>query len=375
MRERIARVLSNLTGAWLAAAGLGPLQADPPTPRPALNAARGEGFMAVRFSPDGKTLAATAANSAGSSRLVLFDLATGKATAEFKSAAGERFDSVAFSPDGTAVAVGGIIFDGKRQSTRVARWEVATGKAQPDLTSDDGDTYISIAYSPDGKAVAGAGQRRTTTGEIAGQVTVWDAATAKRSAALHGDLGEFMSVAFSPDGKAVVAAGGTRLKGAEAAAVVRHWEVATGTPMAPLAAPPLNYFWSVAYRPDGKAVAALGGRFGDKNEVGARIAVWDPATGKAVGPELKVADGERFSTLAFSPDGKAVAAAGPGADAGMVAIWDVATGDRKANLRAGPGSTYIMSVYPLAFSPDGKTVAAGVSILTLLDAETPMGKK
>ena len=93
------------------------------------------------------------------------------------------------------------------------------------------------------------------------------------------------------------------------------------------------------------------------------MVLWDVATRKRqAGVPLAVNEG-RVVAVAFSPDGKTLAA-GYGSGLGKpqvdgVALWDVATRKRQPNLSltASDGS-----VESLAFSPDGKTLAAGCMI-------------
>jgi WD40 repeat protein len=56
-------------------------------------------------------------------------------------------------------------------------------------------------------------------------------------------------------------------------------------------------------------------------------------------------------SLSFSPDGRILAA---GTVAGVIELWDVATGQRQAELRE-----HFASAWALAFSPDGKSLVSG----------------
>src|SRR5690349_15006260 len=78
------------------------------------------------------------------------------------------------------------------------------------------------------------------------------------------------------------------------------------------------------------------------------IDVCDAATG-AVRQSVRFSDGDRVCTLAFSPDGKSLAAAAE--HNAELRVWDVATGDQRL---AVPVFTGIAR--SLTYSPDGKTV-------------------
>jgi WD40 repeat protein len=97
---------------------------------------------------------------------------------------------------------------------------------------------------------------------------------------------------------------------------------------------------SVAFSPDGRTLAA--------GDAGGYLGLWDVATGRRT---ATLAEGNNaVYGLAFSPDGRTLAA---GDDGGDVGLWDVATGRRTAALAEGNG------VGQVAFSPDGHILAAG----------------
>jgi WD40 repeat protein len=141
------------------------------------------------------------------------------------------------------------------------------------------------------------------------------------------------AVAFTPRGDRL-ASGGRIGFG------VCLWDVATGKPVYRLQIP--YYVASLAFSPDGKLLLT-----------GTTLSVLDAATGK----ELRRLDAPpgNFEYVAFSPDGRTVAASEnePGAVNGVVILYDVTAGKelRRLTGRGGVGG-------PVTFSPDGKQVAS-----------------
>ncbi|KKD06417.1 WD-40 repeat-containing protein [Streptomyces sp. WM6386] len=98
---------------------------------------------------------------------------------------------------------------------------------------------------------------------------------------------------------------------------------------------------AAVFSPDGGilAVATSGG-------TGARVTLWDPAGGRKI-RNFPVPDGS-VRGLAFSPDGRTVAASSPRA----VRVWDMATGRTRHSLTSHPDPQAV------GFGPGGRTVAA-----------------
>jgi WD40 repeat protein len=148
------------------------------------------------------------------------------------------------------------------------------------------------------------------------------------------------TVAISPDGK-TLAFGGI-------GGVIRRVDLATGTALPEL---PLNgrspdeRVYSLAFSPDSKVLACAGYQ--------GSLVLFDAATG-AVVRSLTSPDGH--AVLAFSPDGTLLATAGR-SDAAVVRLWQVATGQLLFTARL-PGDRW--PAWCVAFSPDGKTLAAGL---------------
>jgi WD40 repeat protein len=104
---------------------------------------------------------------------------------------------------------------------------------------------------------------------------------------------------------------------------------------------------ALAYSPDGKTIAASGG---------GRVELRDAASRKlrATFTQRGKSGKTVFSTpsLAFSPNGKLLAV---GTDSGVVGLWDVAKRRQIGLTHGDPGNT----IGGVAFSPDGKLLATG----------------
>jgi WD40 repeat protein len=99
-----------------------------------------------------------------------------------------------------------------------------------------------VALAPDGKTLA-AGLRY-------GTVKVWDVGTRRERAVLRGHAGDVWSVAFAPDGKALASGGGDWDQPGE----VKLWDTATWEARARLKH--TGEVLCVAFAPDGKRLAA-----------------------------------------------------------------------------------------------------------------------
>jgi WD40 repeat protein len=117
-----------------------------------------------------------------------------------------------------------------------------------------------------------------------------------------------------------------------------------------------TFVTSVAFSPDGKSLASA-------DNIG-WVVLWETATGRARLTLRDRASGGGPTTVAFSPDGKLLAS---GLDQ-RILLWDTATGQEKRTMQGNVG------VKCLAFSPDGKTLAADGADGTILLFDLDTGK-
>ncbi len=141
------------------------------------------------------------------------------------------------------------------------------------------------------------------------------------------------------------AGGGGTIGGMTAAAVFAA--VAAGAGLYPGAAGnPIR----LGHAPQAFAVAPDGRHFAVARDTN-WIDVWDLPAGRKV-QSVRCSDGDRVAVLAFSPDGKSLAA---GAwYTGVLRVWAADTGAERFAVSANENG-----IRALAFSPDGKVLAAG----------------
>jgi WD40 repeat protein len=255
---------------------------------------------ALAYSPDGKYLA-----SGDPSAFKLWDADALRELGTVETAAAQ----LAFAPDGQALFAASTAAERKTVHT-FTRWDAAA------------------AFSPDGKLLA--------TASSGGKIVLRDAASGAEVRALRGHGFGPTRIAFSPDGL-TLAAGGD-------GGVVRLWDVAGGVERATLPAGTATAH-AVAFSPDGRLLAWGGA---DRT-----VRVHDLATGQARQFDAPA----RVNNVAFSPDGRVLAAVGLGQAAGgpgmeaAVSLWDLASG-RETNL-----SGHTVFAQALAFSPAGDVLA------------------
>jgi WD40 repeat protein len=260
---------------------------DPATGRilltlPETDASIETSLIDVRFSPDGRRLAAAVATKS-SGRVTVWDVTTGRVEGHLDGHAGHVIN-VAFSPDGKRLATAS-------HDKTVKTWDASTLKGIFTLGGYN-DRVNAVAFSPDGRHLATASRD--------GILKSWDPINGREEAAWQGHAGSIVSLAYSPDGRSLASAGGRRSDQPEGRpGEIKIWEAATGRVR--LDVPGLTHFvHCVAYSPDSRFLASAG-----ENQI---VRLWDAATGR----ELAAFRGHHalIKRVAFSPDGRSLASCG-----------------------------------------------------------------
>ena len=152
---------------------------------------------AVRFSPDGKTLATGGGELSRSGDIIFFDAASGKVTQTWKEKHSDTVLCLDFSPDGKQLASGAA-----DKIVRVT--EVATGK-QLNLLEGHTHHVTSVAFRSDGRVLATAGAE--------GTVVTWDMLIGERKKKIEGWSKEVTSLQFiGATNQIITSAGDNRVR-------------------------------------------------------------------------------------------------------------------------------------------------------------------
>lgn len=150
---------------------------------------------AVRFSPDGKMLAAGGGEPSRSGDIALFDVANGKPVKTWAERHADAVLSLDFSPDGKLLASGG--------ADKIARvTDIASGK-QVNLFEGHTHHVMGVAFRADGRVLASAG------GD--GVVLVWDMILGERKKKIEGWGKEVTSLQYIGATPQIVTSAGDNL--------------------------------------------------------------------------------------------------------------------------------------------------------------------
>jgi WD40 repeat protein len=288
------------------------------------------------YAPGGRRLIATDWHGGGiGGKAVVLDAATLKRLETYPMRA---VTSVDMTADGRTLAFG-------KSDGTVAFMSLPNGRLR-DAAGHHTQGIWSVEFTPNGRSLVSTSDDKTAI--------VWDVRTAAARETLAGHSNPVKMEQISSDGETLYTGsadgtviawdlGGSRRLGRTLPFSPNYPADIYSTPQ-PIAA---------AVSPDGRFLALSPGK--------GRVGIWDVATLRRVGPAFKGFE-ERENApalgaedLAFSPDGRLLAAGG-GAGSPMV-VWDVKSGD--VVRRFTPPSRPEPHGDGLAFSPDGRTLANG----------------
>ncbi len=304
----------------------------------------------VAIAPDGR-LAAT-----GDDNGVVRVWDIGRAEVVRRHELGCRVWAVRFAPDGQTLAAAGHDSDGVHGVVRL--WAVGDFSLRRELRL--GLPGVLLEFGPDGRKLAVASD----------VIGVFDLATGKKEVELPGHDGEIRGIALAHDNKTLVSAG-QGMNGQDTK--FRFWDLATsrltreipieghrgGSEPRPTAPESLGF--AVFASDLGTAVTS---GFGDQ------LLAWGLSAGRPM--RTFRLETYAVASLALSPDGRLLAAAvtpvstdparspSPLADA-SIRIWELAT--KREVLRLEPGTT---ECWALAFSADGRTLVSGATDTTAI---------
>jgi WD40 repeat protein len=305
-----------------------------------------QGVYSLAISPDGQTLAA---GQVLGGEIKLWNLPTCTLRATLQSNLGNSY-GLAFAPDGKTLAVG-YWTEGKKLSGGIGLWDVASGQQRDFLQHERPRNIVRLVFSPNGRFVA-AYERwvEENKKEHQAAISLWDVASRKVETEILGETSGLL--AFSPDGR-LLARGAyipdeqTQYRGSE----VKLRDLTQAKELPALAVPVRDTrIFALKFSPDGRTLAG--------SDFQGNVFLWDVTKG-TVRATLRQENNRFVWSLAFSPDGKALAVAAgdrPAKDhePGVINLWDVGAGQLLATLTG--HSAQITSV---AFTPDGRLLASG----------------
>lgn len=182
--------------------------------------------------------------------------------------------------------------------------------------------------------------KQIATAGADGKVRIWDPGTLKTLATLEADADAAHSVAYSPNGVWMASAG--------SAAEVKLWDAKAGTLSKRFSATPPVPVRALAFSPDGKTLAAADAK-------GSRVVLWAVESGMEL-PPISPKGAESVRCLKFSPDGKVLAIG----DGKVLWIWDLAAGKERHRIEEFDfhGEKIAPAPGAVAISADGKRLAA-----------------
>lgn len=205
---------------------------------------------------------------------------------------------------------------------------------------ETGLSYLtSAAFSPDGKILAAGADTRLPDKSVQGAIVLWDTQTGQQLRTLPATPPLQEEAVFSPDGTVLAVPAGR---------TITLLKLVDGTVIQSMEEVPNGLFGLAAFAPDGRMVAAPQIEHSPSKKGGV-VAIWDVQTGNRL-RTFEGAEGDLSNNLVFSLDGTKIIA---GSGSGKLRVWDTQSGELLQNMQ-GPAT----KVNFVALSPDGARIAA-----------------
>lgn len=320
-----------------------------------------EAVSAIRFSPNGKTLAS--GDERGRCQTWVLENNQWQVDRQLRGHS-RAITGLAFSPQGRLVSASG--------DNTCAQWNLETGQELTELVLKHPGWITGLDVSDDGAMAL------TICDD--GQLRLWSLEDARLLRKIQPNSNVlYTSVDISPNGKLAIAA-------CAAEASVQMWKLDTGAEIAPGDQAWLDLgdrsgiLWSAQFSPGGDRMLTIGGNDAQLWDIESRkqmvrftphgtvasadlspngelmvtgswdrsAKIWDVATGKAIRKLDGVHQGF-INSVEFSPDGKHILTA---SDDSTARLWDVATGKTVEPLFQG----HTGRIFKAQFSSDGSKV-------------------
>jgi len=264
----------------------------------------------------------------------------------------QHVNSILVSPDGSTIATlrgENTSWNEGGKPLALQVWSVSGGDL---LWTAKSPVFRLLTFSPDSKRLVGMTEDT--------RVTIWDAANGRIRSRLSARNVSYSAAVFSPDGEALITSinrfeGGGGIPMQPSSGAIQLWRAKNGRFLRELTTH-TQPVWALAVSPDGTNLAAAQQGSGP----GATINLLDLASDSTRHTLVLGADISFVSSVAFSPDGRWLAASSGTHDGrGEVRLWNVASGALKRTVtEADLGAMSVVGwEAQVAFSPEGTILA------------------
>lgn len=236
--------------------------------------------------------------------------------------------ALAISEDGLWLAAGSL-------ERVLYLWNLSDGSVRSAEIEANPDTIWALAFSPDDKMLAmGSGDS---------QIRLWSVPDLTLMHTLEDHLYDVRCLDFSPDGRYLLSGSQDQ--------TIRRWDLQEDSVLTFRWNP--GYVRAVRYSPDGSRIASASGEgtlrlWGAEGELLYDLRLWDER--EQLLPDVRL-NQDDMTSVAFSPDGSMLAAAGQNRF-----LWLFSVPDFR---RLGGFEAHKTDINTLAFSPDGRLMVSG----------------